>query len=223
MKVYHYARLGDWKEIKRGSYRSEDKPGLAARHRMGQAHMPAWELGAAFALLEPTPKDWVNNPNFKQTWDYLKRDVGELLLEIEIDPNLDEAYVVDRGYVEGRLYGDEVEIPNKYKIDQKKEAEQAYVESKVTMKEYLERKDELNFSLPEVVFHKVVPIEKISISHYQPVLEESLNKYTGVFRDELIDQIRGIPELAEWYERYESDREIAGEARHASQPRIPLR
>lgn len=135
MKVFHYTKLEHYQDIVRGSYKSKNKPGLGSSHRMGHKYMEAWETSAVFALLEPSPANWMQNPYFKDIFNYL--DLGPLLLEIETDPKKDNAFVVDRGHVEGFLYEDKTGIPKKYLHPSLSTAERAYMQSKIPLRDYL--------------------------------------------------------------------------------------
>ena len=120
MKVYHYTHFKNWHHIQKGSWESGGEPGLGASRRMGKEDMDAWKTGAVFTLLEPTPNNWVENEHFKGIWDYLKDEMGILLLELDINPEEDRVFVVDRGHVEGVLYEDKEGIPKKYLHPSKK-------------------------------------------------------------------------------------------------------
>jgi hypothetical protein len=209
MKVYHYAKLDDWFDIKNGSYTNDHELGLSAKRRIGSQDLEAWKTGAVFALLEPLPDNWVKNKDFKGIWKYFLHDMGRLLLEIEVDPEKDEVFVVDRGHVEGALYKDKKNIPEQYLHASRQDGEHAYMESKISLQEYLKKANELNWSMPEVIFLKDVPLEKIRISEQQPLLEEELKKGSSPWEERMIRQIENIPELSPWYERYKRETERA--------------
>ena len=214
MKVYHYASVRDWKDIKKGSYRSNDQPGLGASRRVGQDDMDAWNTAAVFCFLDPIPPEWVGNEHFKLTWDAIKHDIGgRMLLEIDVDEK-DQVFVIDRGLAEGFLYEDKKDIPGQYIFPTRREGESAYLKSKVPLKEYLERRKEYNYTLPEVIITGHVPLEKIKISELQPILEEDLKKYknTPAIIEGTMRDINSIPELRVWYEkREEKKRNIPNE------------
>jgi hypothetical protein len=213
MKVYHYARARDWKDIKNGSYKSRGLPGLGASHRVGKEDMDAWNTGAVFCFLDPVPQEWVHNEHFKLTWDAIKHDIGgRILLEINVPDEDANVFVIDRGLAEGVLYKDVRGIPEKYLFPTRKEAESAYLKSKIPLKEYLEKRNEFNFTLPEVIITEHVPFDKIKISEQQPFIESDLEKYknTPVFMEDIMRDINSIPELAEWYKkRSEPSREAS--------------
>lgn len=145
---------------------------------MGQADIEAYNCSAVFALLDPMPNTWVHNPHFIQIWGHLKRHVGRLLLEIDIDPKKDPVFVVDRGHVEGHLYKEKEGIPEKYLHGSLAEAEEAYMKSRITLRDYLNHSERLAYSLPEVIITEQVPLEKIKISKEQPFIDEDLKIYT---------------------------------------------
>ncbi|MFA5413049.1 MAG: hypothetical protein WC348_00715 [Patescibacteria group bacterium] len=205
MKIYHYSHFDYWRDIKRGSWKSKEKPGLGAHRRMGREDTEAWEAGAVFALLEPLPDNWVKNEHFEGVWDYLRNDMGTLLLELEVDPEKDKVFVVDRGHVEGFLYDDKKGIPERYLHSTRREGERAYMESKIPLRDYLSRAKELGYSMPEVIVLEDVPLERIKVSERQPLIEEELREYRGEYRRRRIRDIREIPELARWYEQHESE------------------
>lgn len=178
MKVYHYSRLDKWEDIENGSWESKNKPGLATNNRMGHADNEAYNCRAVFALLDPLPSTWVYNPHFIQIWSHLKRHVGRLLLEIDIDPKKDPVFVIDRAHVEGHLYKEKEGIPEKYLHGSLAEAEGAYMKSKIALGDYLNNTEGQAYSLPEVIITKQVPLKKIKISEEQPFIDEDLEIYT---------------------------------------------
>lgn len=184
-----------------GSWESGNKPGLGAHRRMGLEDLEAWKTGAIFGLLEPLPDNWVKNEHFKKTWGHLKHDMGTLLLELDVDPEKDKVFVVDRGHMEGALCEDKKGIPEKYLHFSRRDGERAYMESRVPLKEFLVKAKELGYSMPEVVILENVPSEKISISEQQPLIEDELKQYRGEFRQGFIRDIQRIPELSRWYEQ----------------------
>ncbi len=205
MKVYHYISLKDWKNVKNGSWQSADKPGLSM-NRIGRVNKEASETAAIFALLDPMPNEWVDNKKYPDIWGYLKRDVGSLLLEINIKEDDLNIYVIDRGYMENFLYKEGANDDN----EGREIAENNYVKSKIRLSEYLKNKDKLKFILPEIIFTEKIPFEKISISKEQPLLEEEFMENIPKTATELIklrerDKStirREIPELSEWYTKF---------------------
>jgi hypothetical protein len=213
MNVYHYARARDWKEIKKGSYRSGGLPGLGARHRVGTEDVDAWNTGAVFCFLDPIPPEWVHNEHFKLTWDAIKHDIGgRMLLEINLPDDDSNSFVIDRGLAESPLYKDKSTIPEQYIFTNRREAESAYLRSKIPLKEYLEKREQFNFSLPEVIITEHVSLDKIKISDKQPLLDEDLEKYKNApaIMRSIMSDINSIPELLEWYrKRNEASKEIS--------------
>ncbi|OGH10812.1 MAG: hypothetical protein A3B38_03875 [Candidatus Levybacteria bacterium RIFCSPLOWO2_01_FULL_36_13] len=204
MVVYHYSQIDKWNEIVRGSYRSSDQPGLGACRRMGHSDQEAWETSAVFALLDPTPKSWTQNSYFKDIWQWLKWDIGDLLLEIAVDLETDNVFVVDRGHVEGFLYQDKTDIPERFLHSTRKLAERKMMESRISLKDFLAKEEELQYALPEVIFPQHVPLDKIRISNTQPSLEEKARTYPeGWFRDLKIRAKQYVPELSSWINNYE--------------------
>lgn len=203
MKVYHYARTEDWNRIKKGSYKSDNLPGLGANKRVGKHDDEAFDTCAVFALLEPLPREWVSNEHFKLTWETLKSDLyGRVLLEIEVDDTM-PVFVIDRGTIEGVLYEDKTGIPGEYLFENRKDAERAYIGNKVPLQEYVKNPEKYKFSLPEVIITAHVPFENIRISEQQPLLEEYLHHYkkSPILLEEIHNNIRYIPELKAWYEK----------------------
>jgi len=204
MKIYHYTRIDKWDDIKRGSWKSREKPGLGASRRLGRTDLEAWETAGVFGLLEPIPPKWTQSEHFKNIWGHLKGNIGELLLEIEVDADKDsDVFVLDRGHVEGFLYEDKKGIPDKYIHDKRGEAERAYMESKIPIKDYLSKQNELDYSLPEIIITKDTPFEKLNISEFQPLVEEELTNRKGEYREELVNKIKSIPELKQWFDLYQ--------------------
>lgn len=103
---------------------------------MGDAYTVARTTSAVFALLEPIPHAWAENSNFKYSWSALKRHLGRLLLEVDVDPLNDHVFVIDRAHVEGYIYRETLGIPKKYLHNTLESAERAYVESKIPLRDY---------------------------------------------------------------------------------------
>lgn len=169
MKVYHYAKLSDLSSIKPIDTKEKRNIGLKSTYRIG-------EIGATFALLEPLPKSWTENPHFKNIFSILKRNIGKVLLEIETDGQ--DAFVIDRGHMEGFLYSGQHNegTPEEYLHETKKEAEKQYIESKIPLAEYIQKSEKLNYSLPEVIITKPISVDKINISKQQPLLNKDLRE-----------------------------------------------
>ncbi len=134
MKVYHYARIEQWQDIRRGSWQSGGVPGLSASRRMGQVDPEAVEIGAAFFLNEPQPKSWVDNKEFPEAWQVLTTSIGELLLEVDIDGLESDTKVVDWAYMEAYFTDD---ITGRFGSSSRREAERKYLQSGVPLEDYV--------------------------------------------------------------------------------------
>jgi hypothetical protein len=108
--------------------------------------------------------------------------------------------VVDRGHIEGQLYEKVKEIVGRYHHENKEEAEKAYLTSLISLKEYLEKQSELNYSLPEVVFTEDIPLERVRVSEIQPNFEDEIREHSRLSPYSL-EQIGRVSELQEWYEK----------------------
>ncbi len=198
MKVFHYAKLDSWNGIVEGSYKSDHRPGLGAVQNLTK-NLPT---RAVFGLLEPLPPEWVNNQDFQNIWRALRLKMGTMLLEIDVDSKTDPVYVIDNAHISGFLLRNEERIPSRYLHTTLHEAETEYVDSMLPIEEFLERKAELCYSLPEVIITDNIPFEKISVSEQQPLLEDSL-KTRGRLGELLREQVMHIPELQPWYRNYQ--------------------
>ena len=178
---------------------SDNTPWLGANRRIGREDEEAYNSAAIFALQEPLPNTWIHNTDFIEIWSYFKQHVWRILLEIDIDLDRDHVYILDRGHMEGFLYEEKEGIPEKYLHGSRLESERAYMQSKKSLKEYLN--SDSWYSLPEVIITGHVPIGKIKISAQQPLLEADLTKYSEKIRKILIDKIEKIPELEIWYKK----------------------
>ncbi len=202
MLVYHYTHFDDLRRIfdMGGTSRS----GLRARRRMGHYDLEAFQTGAVFALLEPTPKDWVGNQDFPGIWQFLKEAIGPLLLEVAVDVHSKDAFVVDRGHMEGVFYQGipEARIPMPYAHITQEEAERAYIHSKIPLADYLQRRGELSYSLPEVIITDHVPLENVRIAEEQPLIEERWEEYVDYRRTFLRTETGAIPGLDRLHAKY---------------------
>jgi len=198
MKVFHYTSIDRLGEIAKGSYKSRNMPGLGATRRMGHQDNEAFNTCPVFALLDPAPKEWVQNPHFSDIWQWLTADIGDLLLEIETDPKKDNVFVVDRAHIEGFLYDDKTGIPGKFLHISRKTAERALMQSKIPLSDFLAREQELQYSLPEVIFTGDVPFNRLSISSRQPLIEAKRAKYGEEWGLEMRGQLRRILEAGLW-------------------------
>lgn len=198
MKLFHYSHLDDQVGIYEGSWKSNDKPGLGACLRLGKVYPEAMNFFAVFCHLSPLPESWINNSDFPDTWQRFLNNMGKLLLEINVDDKDPDIFVVDRAHMEGFLMGKK-EIQERYFHLTREEAEKAYFDSKVPLKEFLEKKNELGYSLPEVVVTHDIPIEDIRISDEQPLLDWRF------CRERFRRMAEGIPALNEWYKKHNQD------------------
>lgn len=203
MKVYHYTYFNNWRGIKKGTYVSNYEPGLAPDLPLGQMYRPARDIKAFYALFEPQPSSWKENPCFRNVWNWLNLNVGNLLLEIDVDPEKDTGiFVVDRGHMEGFLYEDKTHTPKHYLHDTREAAEKAYLGSKMTLRDYLAKQNEVNYSLPEVIITEMIPLERIKVSEQQPFLEEELKKEgKNPIKKECLFEIERTQELEPWINR----------------------
>ena len=156
IQVYHYTDFSKVGGIL-GKFQSAES-GLKPRRYIGQAFGPARERPATFAFLEPTPHSWIHNEHFPLTWKTLVHDLdildyGKLLLEISVDPQEDDVSVGDRSHIEGALYPDNTNIPERYRHKNLQEGERMFMESAIPLKEYLgrQKRGEVSYSLPEVL------------------------------------------------------------------------
>lgn len=220
VKVYHYTDFSKVGQILGKFQDTGESLGLEPRAYIGQTFGPAREKPASFAFLEPVPGTWINNKYFPLTWKTLVHDFGildngKLLLEISINPQIDEVYVGDRSHLEGVLYPDKTDIPEKYLHKSLEEGEQKFMESLIPLGEYLERqkRGEDAYLLPEVVIFNSIPIERIRVSETQPLIEEDLTKLHSEGKKHLVELIvRGYVsrELTPWRRNYESKHGLLG-------------
>jgi hypothetical protein len=210
IKIYHYAKLEDWWAITDG-YVYDTAPGLIPARSIAFEDPEARNTKAVFGLLKPEPTEWVHNPHFAHIWRRLTRDIGDMLLEIKVDPQKDTVLVGDRGHIEGVLYQDPTGIPQKYLHDNQLEGEHRYMQSLVPLSDYVNHAHELQFSLPEVILPNHVPLEQITVSHQQPLLEGKLRRYPehSMIVREKLRFINNFDELQPWYTNYqEREREL---------------
>jgi len=209
IKIYHYTNASHWYDIVEGSEFEGIKPGLSPQRSIGSMDDEAWRTKVIFGLLKPQPEQWVSNPYFKNTWPVLKRDLtrrgGSLLLEIKVDPDRDKVWVADRAHMEGHFYPDEASVPAEYRHSTKELEERHYMESRVPLLTYLNSADTLDFSLPEVISPQEFPLDRIAVSHQQPLLEARLAKYPpeATVHSDMLSFIGRTPELQPWYSTYQ--------------------
>ena len=204
MIIYHYTHSPRWKEIK--------QDGLQPNRLEGIVRSPDF---FAFGLLDPTPDAWTRNKDFPTIWESLKGHIGEILLEIKVDPESDEVYVVDRGHYEGST-GENPNIPPRYRHSSLEEGTKAYIGSRVPLKDYLRQAEHLQYSLPEIIFGEPISPDRIHVSETQPLLEEDIalkNWIRGIdeppqqntLKEKEVlarERLKTIPELGPWFETY---------------------
>lgn len=212
INVYHYSRIRDWRDIKRGSYHTDDVPGLGSGRRLEKIYHPAWETSAAFALLAPEPDNWKRNPIFGDMLKVLEQDVGQLLLEIGLDEDDKGAFILDWGHMESFLRGKNCPpTPPNYKHGTQEEAEKAYLESKVSLSDFLHDPKKYRLLVPEVAIMHNVPFDRIRICERQPIIERELaakDHYAATVMRELE---ASEPEPREWLARYKQKTELQRE------------
>jgi hypothetical protein len=194
MKLYHYIYPDQYKNV------IAERQGLKPITSLG--YTPALKgKKFVFALTEPYPENWVNNQDFsKLVWFRLMANAGNLLLEFDFDEEGSEAFVVDWGHREGllRTRGSK-KVPKKYSHGSREEAEEAYQESTVPLKDYLKRAEELEYSLPEVIIPGSISPERLKVSDQQPELEKEISRAINNENTErlriLRDYLGEIPEL----------------------------
>lgn len=208
MKVYHYRKLDRWKE---------EKAKLQLYPHLGlttYANSVVHGQRVIFGLIEPTPKKWVNSTDFPGVWSNLTFNTGRLLLELDVNPTQDGVFVLDQGHmrtVQNGAYLDTSPLRYHHKSDD--DAARAYINSRIPIEEYLNQRDELEYSLPEVVIWGNVVLGNVRESPSQPVLEELLEKLRqgqpakdldrfSSFARGVLDDVRTIPELKPWYLEY---------------------
>ncbi len=220
MKVYTYTPLDKSAAIL-GKQRDVET-GLTLGRRIGLQFPSHNNPPAIYGFLEPKPGSWVNNPFFPNTWDTLVHDFrvmnytnyGTLLLELNVDPPRDRAFVAERAHLEGFLYRDKQSIPQKFLHKRPAEAENAIMQSLVPLNEYVATQQA--YSLPEVVLLNPFPAERITVSPQQPFIEEKLAEKDDPERDMFL-HILTHPllqqELSAWRMQYEGQHgplEISG-------------
>jgi len=201
--VYHYTDFLNWHNIKSGALNSYN-PGLAACRRVGRVYEPAKSVLGVWALDSQDPPTWVENNDFPHIWNELRRVTGNLLLEVDVDKDDDGVFVLDWAHREGEVIMRDLEKnpnatfdypipPSRYQHESRLSSEIAYWEGRVTLREYMDRRKSLCFSLPEVVITHQVPLDRIRISEYQKrFISELQNAKQDNF---LLDFVRCYPEI----------------------------
>lgn len=186
VKVYHYTNGRAWRGMQNGydgylvSVPYSDKMidstqvrGLWPTGRciaLGDSSIPypnkAYE-SVNRALLEPLPNDWIHNDEFQNIWVILMGDIMRektvILLEITIDLEKDDVWVLDRGHVEHFMY-------QNARYD-RKTAYTFFWNSRVPLGFYLDHQNELGFQLPVVMIFSIIPVEQLRVI-WEKTLEE---------------------------------------------------
>ena len=213
MKLYHYTHPSKCIEILRG-----ESPGLNPVSVISS--LKGNELYGSFTLLESLPENWVNNAYFPDFWNKLKLHMGQILLEVDVNPKSDGAIIIDRGHMvkfnsslpEGSFT---LNVPQQFNHNTLEQAVEAYVQSGIPLLNYLERSKDFLHVLPEAIITKPVSSKRIIISRTQPLLEEELQDGGLQIGDEppkdiLIEDrikiarayVKKIPELQDWFLEY---------------------
>ena len=146
--------------------------------------------------------------------------MGQILLEVEINPETDGVIMVDRGHMvkfNSSLPGGRItsNVPQQYDHNTLEQAMEAYVRSRIPLLDYLEKSRGSPYLLPEAVITKPISSKRILVSQTQPLLEEELQTGGLQIGDEppedkpIEDRIRNagfyvndIPELQGWFVKY---------------------
>lgn len=104
IKVYHYTAFNKLGSVLGDMVEPGRQPGLELGTAIGRVSYPAANTRAVYCLLEPTPENWVNNPNFPVTWRNLVRNIGIMgygkwLLEVNVDSHSNKVLVGDRAHL----------------------------------------------------------------------------------------------------------------------------
>ncbi len=179
-KVYHYTEPIFAQEMI-GKY--EGRSGIYPNSYFGIGLEGEPPPCATFALLEPTPRNWTENPHFPNIWSSFKlrlirRTDTVVLVEIDIDTITDKVVVADRAHAEGYSNLDlfrNTLPPHLHYYDRTKSA-QAFMDSAIPLGEYLKREQtgERLHLLPEVLILDEVPAERIQVAKAQPLIEDGL-------------------------------------------------
>lgn len=175
-----------------------------------------YHIGRLCALLEPLPDSYVNNPHFLYEWIDLKKHVGKILIEVDVDEGDESIFVADRAHIIGHSAVDQGKIPPKYIHQTRWEADEAFYQNRVSLREYLQEIQATKdfFLLPEVNLTTRVPKERLGIPHYQPLLQEELEGMDNDQRSKEITQLLKIPQMRPWIEDHLSrNNSVDGSAR----------
>lgn len=198
MIAYHYSRIDSW--VNAGSAEP-----LVPRTSLDGVFFKGTGWRATFALPEPLPTAWIDNPRFPHAWEELKKHMGKMLVELALTPT-DQVMVLDQGltyeyWPEGKrlpAWSTDawVELErNAYRNEER------YWNERIPLEQYLA--DPSKISLPEIIILNPIPRERVRISSQQPLIEETIKTAAESGNDfwtrHLLEQLRmGIPELQRW-------------------------
>jgi hypothetical protein len=182
MRVFHYAHLRHWENIKR--------EGLIP-------YIPfSWGINiepAIYTLFSPEPENWVNNRYYPGLWaDFLNHMRDGILLEIEDEG---KGVVADYGYMAGIHMGrNDQDAVN---------AQEAYKGSFIPVMEYIERAAyrDIHYKIPEILIFDRVRPEYLAVCAQQPALENHIPQAESF----TLFHLSLIPELTYWRTGYERD------------------
>lgn len=182
--VYHYTSFRD-ADVIFGSVSSRyGRPplGLLPNSRvLAKRENIYLHKSVTFALLEPLPSDWINNPYFPTIWDELKRrirsrDEQGILLEVTVDLSEDVVLVGDRTYNQSGLSLATDGLPEQFHHTNEEEGQYWFIDTAIPLAEYQKRQlagEQLHL-LPEVLIFSHIPADRLTVSSQQPLLEENL-------------------------------------------------
>lgn len=179
IRVYHYTNSEAYKSMKTkgidGYFCDEydNFTGIIPRKRfinLGDGkNLPSKAYnGIIEGLLEPEPESWIKNPEFPNLWNYLMHDICRkdkvMLLSFDILPK-DEAYVVERAYVERELYR-EAKGRGKMTRETRNEAFMKYWNSRINIFEYITKNKnvmKINYAVPQLAIWSGIEFERLNI------------------------------------------------------------
>jgi hypothetical protein len=199
MKIYHYASVDSWRDIKKGSWQSAGNPGLGASRRVYPVNynVEGGNDGAVFGLLEAEPANWVHNTEYPVAWEYLRTSIGRLLLTYEpTEEIILKSFIIDWSHKERVLHGhkDDVDTYPRKAIthEDRLAAEKAYWASRVPLADYIDHpKAVADIVLPEVISMCNIPLSVIEIADVQPALKDM----SPIATENLLFAIERNPEL----------------------------
>jgi hypothetical protein len=198
MKVFHYTGLDKWAAINDSSCANGQTGGLVPSRSLGKLYPPAKRLRPIYALPEPIPEEWVMHPT-PQLLKRLTIPKRPLLLAVEIDPQ--EASVVDWAPMERVTLGGYTSLDQLFFAIKVFLAERRYVDSRISLVEYLQRRWRTPYRIPEVLITKPVHREQITVADEQPALDELWQASNERAKAEIARSVANIPELNTWFAR----------------------